>query len=383
MEIYWLEMIDYYVSLLRDPYRIEQFRLAIQEVVQPGDLVAEVGSGLGTFAFFAAEAGAGKVYAIDGGDIRTLLPRLVAENGYEEQIEVIGKLAHQVVLESRVDVLITEDFSNLFLDSALEQLLQWPRRSLLRAGGTIIPAKARLYFAPVDCSRELARHDPWQDPDFGYGLQFDKIREMAVNLIGDATLQPEQLLSDPQLHTEVETATLEVSTFRRRLSFPVLREGRLTALAGWFECDLSPSVTLTNAPGTKSKIWQQGLFLLPPTSVEEGNRVEVEVSLFRDPWLNTFWEWKGSVRTSQGETGFERSSFRSIYLSKDSLQLLSRDYCPPETPTLQADRLVLQQFGTGVSIGEIIDELRRRFPNLFPSTAEASLHIHELLDRYQ
>ena len=93
MEIYWLEMIDYYVSLLRDPYRIEQFRLAIQEVVQPGDLVAEVGSGLGTFAFFAAEAGAGKVYAIDGGDIRTLLPRLVAENGYEEQIEVIGKLA--------------------------------------------------------------------------------------------------------------------------------------------------------------------------------------------------------------------------------------------------------------------------------------------------
>ncbi|MGD2175984.1 MAG: 50S ribosomal protein L11 methyltransferase, partial [Candidatus Brocadiaceae bacterium] len=58
--------VKYYRDLLGDRERIEAFRRAIQRAVQPGDRVLDVGTGLGTFAFFAADAGASVVWAVDG-----------------------------------------------------------------------------------------------------------------------------------------------------------------------------------------------------------------------------------------------------------------------------------------------------------------------------
>ena len=51
--------VDFYVQILADERRIEGVRAGLAGVVQPGDTVLEVGTGLGTFAFFAARAGAG------------------------------------------------------------------------------------------------------------------------------------------------------------------------------------------------------------------------------------------------------------------------------------------------------------------------------------
>jgi len=51
-------MIKYYLGLLKDKQRIEIFREAISKSVSPGDVVLDLGTGLGTFAFFAAKAGA-------------------------------------------------------------------------------------------------------------------------------------------------------------------------------------------------------------------------------------------------------------------------------------------------------------------------------------
>ena len=58
-------MIQYYLGILADSERIEAFDLAIGEAVRPHDVVVDLGCGVGTFAVFAARAGARRVFGVE------------------------------------------------------------------------------------------------------------------------------------------------------------------------------------------------------------------------------------------------------------------------------------------------------------------------------
>jgi hypothetical protein len=377
-------VIDHYVGMLTDRYRIESFQRAIAEVVRPGDVVVEIGAGLGTYAFFAARSGAGKVYAIERGPIHRMLPALARDNGLGDRVEVIGSSAHRARLDRKADVLITEDFGPLFLSSDLHGILVGPRTRLLRRGGRVVPWRARVYFAPVECARVSSERDPWQRRWDGYDLDWGRIREMAVNEEHSVSLKHRQLLGPPRLFASVDTATLRPSSLTRTLSFSITRPGRLTGVAGWFEADLSPSVSLSNAPGTRGTVWGQGLFLLPTTPVVRGSRLEVRVSLLRDPWGNCFWGWAGTVRARRGQVNrFERSSFRALPMSRAAIRALSQEHVLDETPAVLADRFLLGLLGTGLPVRSLVERLHRRFPGEFPTEREAAQHVARVVERYE
>ncbi len=73
--------------MVSDRPRTNAFAAAIREVVQPGDVVLDVGTGTGILAMFAAKAGARKVYAIDATDIAEVATDLVKANGLSDQIQ--------------------------------------------------------------------------------------------------------------------------------------------------------------------------------------------------------------------------------------------------------------------------------------------------------
>ena len=58
-----------YVGMLNDRARTSRFLAGIAEVVRPGDIVVDIGTGTGVRAIAAARAGAKHVYAIEASDI--------------------------------------------------------------------------------------------------------------------------------------------------------------------------------------------------------------------------------------------------------------------------------------------------------------------------
>lgn len=92
---------------LRDWKRTCAFRDAISEVVRPGDVVLDVGSGSGVLALLAAKAGAIRVFAIEvDAALCDRLRNSVILNQLEGVIEVICADVREVAIPEAVDVVL-------------------------------------------------------------------------------------------------------------------------------------------------------------------------------------------------------------------------------------------------------------------------------------
>ena len=60
-----LETIEYHQTMLADKARMGSYLRAILQAVEPGDVVLDIGSGIGIPAYFACMAGARLVYAVN------------------------------------------------------------------------------------------------------------------------------------------------------------------------------------------------------------------------------------------------------------------------------------------------------------------------------
>ncbi|MEP7336558.1 MAG: 50S ribosomal protein L11 methyltransferase [Acidobacteriota bacterium] len=118
---------------LRDVERTEAFRTAINKAVKSGDVVLDAGAGSGILSFFAAAAGAHKVYAVEFDPaLADALRRNAALNGFAEVIEVIAGDVRELRLPVQADVLIAEMIETWLLDE-----LQVPALNALRANRVI------------------------------------------------------------------------------------------------------------------------------------------------------------------------------------------------------------------------------------------------------
>lgn len=120
-------------NCLIDRKRTLAFRNAIKKTVRQGNVVADMGTGSGILAMFAADAGAKRVYAIENDQKNfRALKDTISLNGYEEIITLIKGDATTAHLPEKVDVIIGEMIATALIEElqipAMNNMLKFGKR---------------------------------------------------------------------------------------------------------------------------------------------------------------------------------------------------------------------------------------------------------------
>jgi len=279
--------IEMHRRMVSDRIRTNAFAAAIREVVQPGDVVLDVGTGTGILAMFAAKAGAQKVYAVDATDIAEVAADLVEANGLSDQIQVVHGRVGEVQLDQKVDLIISEWLgSAAFVEGMLNAVLN-ARDQNLAPTGRMLPSKVRVLIAPMD--------DPILYNTEGPGFWRERIDDLDFSSLQEAELlqgrtvqirvEPAAVLAPGQAILELDllSASVEDAWFEGQLAFVPSRDGVLNGFSVWFEAELSPSVMLDTGPFSPETHWVQTYLSFTPRLVRAGEQVKVSVNFFYAP----------------------------------------------------------------------------------------------------
>jgi SAM-dependent methyltransferase len=249
--------------LLHDKIRCDAYREAIRRMVKPGDVVVDLGAGTGLLSFFALQAGARHVYAIEMSAIADATAELIEANGFRDRITLIRKNSKRVRLPTGCDVLITETLSSFCFDNenAIEFVAD-ARNRFLKPGGRIIPESADTFFMPVSSEAfgvgRLAPAPAGTVPRF-YDLDYRPFNKRIFDepCLVRASGKPFLALSDPAHCYHVDFYKDSGNPAKTFVPLRITADGRLDGFLGWFEARLCEGVTLSNSPYLPLTSWWQ------------------------------------------------------------------------------------------------------------------------------
>lgn len=140
-----------------DRARLEALKRAIDEVIRPGDVVVDVGTGTGVLGILAVKAGAGRVYAIESDPVIRIARALAAENGVGDRMRFIAGDARRVRLPEKADVMVMDAVGRFGVDPHMAEVLPAIRK-WLRPGGRVVPERSEVWVAPLRDPRFHRRH---------------------------------------------------------------------------------------------------------------------------------------------------------------------------------------------------------------------------------
>lgn len=104
-----------------------------------GKVVLDVGTGTGILAFFALQAGAAKVYAVDASDSCKIAQILADANGFSSKIEIIKARIEDVELPEKVDIIVSEPIGFLLVHERMLESYVTARERFLKPFGLMYP----------------------------------------------------------------------------------------------------------------------------------------------------------------------------------------------------------------------------------------------------
>ncbi len=262
--------LDTHRRMLDDRGRLEAYRAALNEVVQPGHVVLDAGTGSGVLAMLAAKAGAERVHGIDNAEVVEHARSVIDTNGLAERIQLHAGDFAKVEVGQPVDVLVTETFGALaYAEGATPDLVACLENNGRDA--VVVPSHVELWAAPVGVE---TLHTVMQGFSDFEDLQFTPL-EKACRHRGVSTAIPEDALLAEPVQLSNRQWPRDSDAFRATARWEL--SGEVGGLCAWFELQMSPSVRLSTSPRAPLTHWRQTLLPLDPIDVSATLTLDVEL----------------------------------------------------------------------------------------------------------
>ena len=373
-------VIDEHRLYLRDRARVSAYARALAEVVRPGDVVVDLASGTGILGMLACRAGAARVYAIEGDTIAGLARSIARANGLADRIVGVRGHSMHVSLPERADLLVSDQIGRFGLEAEIIDLFRDARARLLRPNARLVPSTIRLIVAPIEDASLHRRVTFWRHRPAGF--DFSPAATIAANTGYPARFRPEQLLASPNQAGLVDLAADVPLPIRCVATFSTTRDGVLHGVGGWFEAQLSPSVTLTNSPLSDDRIYRRQIFfpLAEGVPIVVGDSITVAIRMLPSQLI---YVWEVGVRPSTGPARrFRHSTLEGMLLAPEDLRCTDPNRRPRLTPRGVARSTVLSLCDGHRTVREIEDGVLERHPELCATRDDAATFVAEVLTRY-
>jgi precorrin-6B methylase 2 len=271
----------WHFEMLNDVERTFALESAIAQVVRPGDLVLDIGTGAGLLALLSARHGAGHVVSCEGvPPVAEVAERIAERNGYGDRISIVRKWSTDLVvgadLPARADVLVTEVVDCGLVGEGIVPTIRHAREHLLADGATIVPARATLRAQLIE-SVELHKLNHVRLVAGFDVSEFNGLASLEYfpMRLGQVAYRP---LGEPVEVFAFDFARDELVSQEKTVRCVPGSDGRCHAVAFWFDLELVPGIVLSNDPLNRRSHWEQAVQCLErPVRVRCGEPVELRV----------------------------------------------------------------------------------------------------------
>jgi type I protein arginine methyltransferase len=374
-----------YGEMIADKVRRDAYTRALQQSIEPGSVVVEIGCGATAFfSIVACQFGARKVYAVEPDNSIGLAKQIVQANGLSDRIELIQDLSTRVELPEKADVIVSDLRGVLPLFQRHIPSIADARTRLLAPNGKLIGERDTLYGAIVESPQEYKKFcEPWANRMCEVDLRVGK--RLVTNSWIKMKNSTEQLLTERERLAELDYTTIENPDLKSEVMLNVVRDGTAHGICVWFDPTLAEGVSFSNSPDCPKVIYGQAFFpLSEPISLNEGDVIKISINadLVADDYV---WRWHTIVFEAGSKTvkaDFKQSSFFATPLSLPQLHKRSAEYLPTLNEEGLLDSFVLKQMDGKQSSSEIAKQLLVRFPERFTREVDALTRIGELAEKY-
>lgn len=280
-----------HIEMLDDRARTEHYLKAIREVVRPGDIVVDLGTGTGILALAAAQAGAAHVYAIEvNKGIAEVAKANFAQNGFADKITLCQGRSTEITIPERADVLVSEIIGDDPFNEQIIEMTTDARLRFLKPSGRMIPNRIELFGLPLTIpsaeyskyifsQESIANWYAWYDIDFSSLIQMQHDENEPLFHIA-----PQHTNTWDRLHAPIRLANVDLHHYRdQRINFSetvtTSTSGLLNGLLVYFEVQLSSQTRLSTHPDKagfdnhwRSPVW--GVF--PTINLQVGDAITVQ-----------------------------------------------------------------------------------------------------------
>ena len=265
--------------MLDDRPRTEAFLQAIHDVVRPGDVVIDIGTGSGVLAVAAAMAGASRVYALEASGIANVARAVFEANGVADRVTLVQGWSTRVDLPEPGDVFVSEMLGNDPLDERLLEIVLDARDRLLKPGARIIPCGlkvvARLFRLPadqVDTMRVTSKSvDDWRA---WFGIEFGPLLDVARETPRQTMPRSDrcvgwETVGDPMVLDDIDFASFRGAQVDASASVTFDREVIVDGAVLSFVVELAEGISLTTDPYDPSRAthWRNQVVALGESEV--------------------------------------------------------------------------------------------------------------------